>query len=208
MFSSPTPTLHSPSLSKRSESAKTFNEFYAQKQERQNTFRRRVGVDADKYFPPNLRSPSNEKVADAENDDNHLDANVKLYSIALKSPNDIVHNAKHNENEQDKIEILGSKNILSPLDTNRSYQDIHQMAVQEANQVHTTSERGIKLKRIIGALPRKANPFVQLPNGTAPIYQTADFTWEQRTRCMIISGLFVFTLMLVFVALLIFAGAE
>ena len=117
---------------------------------------------------------------------------------------------KKKENEKHKIVIHSAArlrddnielNINSP-----TYQELQVMAMWHAYNLRTSSDREIALKRIVGAQGPRVNPLILHPTGTLPLYQTDDFSYEQRTKCMAITGTAIVSVMVIFVAILTVMG--
>eukprot|EP01084_Bolivina_argentea_P263624 446270_1 len=180
-----------------SKSQSRYNEFYAKKKKQKLKKYQLKRSNTDKYLPPNLRSPTNEK---NDNMTNNSDANIKNYSIALKSPN-----ALNNErNNTIYIRPPDTSRTLPPNSArSNTYQEMNAFALQHSSQLYTSAEKEMALKRIVGAIASDDHIY---PTGVLPIYQTDGFTYEQRTHCMILTGGCVLSAMVIFVAILAFMG--
>lgn len=192
---------------------------------RRALLKHQISPDSEKYLPPHLRSPSatthrshrEHSVYRQEgkyDDEGGEEPNIKPYSIALKTPNTMVY-----QREEPKVAILSATNILRNIDqdirrndkfgvlspqrpdTARSitYQEKNDKARATAWKLHTSSEREIALKRILGAQTIERNPLHQSAIGTLRVYQTDGFSYEQRTSCIIMTGLCLATLFVIFV---------
>ena len=216
---SPKSPVFSPSLSK---SQSRYNDVYRERKRGLALFKHQISPDSEKYLPPHLRSPSattQKSFRDdypEENKHDHFEdePKIKPYSIALKTPNQMIY-----ANKEPKVAILSASKILRNIDQDIRRNDkfgvlspqrpdtARSMTYQEKNikgiatswNLQTSSEREIALKRILGAQMVGKNPLHQSAIGTLRVYQTDDFSYEQRTSCIILTGLCLATLFVIFV---------
>ena len=141
-----------------------YNAYYQKKKER-SKFLHRLSSNRQKY----LQTPN--KNLDENNSDNK--AKIKTYSIALKSPN------VKDDDIKSKIMIHSTKkindeaaDIVSTTTRSPTYQQTKLVALRSAYNLHTSSEKEIALKRILGVQHIKTSKFVQNPTGTLRVYQT------------------------------------
>ena len=185
----------SPSMLSISAKSK-YNEFYDKKKQLQKLSKHDIESNAEKYLPPNLRSARNSE------------SNTKSHPIALSPAYRENIDDKKEENEKHKIVIHSAARLRdNDIELNSpTYQELQVMAMQHAYNLRTSSDREIALKRIVGAQGSRVNPLILHPTGTLPLYQTDDFSYEQRTKCMAITGTAIVSVMVIFVAILTVMG--
>ena len=162
-----------------------YNEFYDKKKRREKLFKHRIKSNAEKYFPPNLRKSNNKKPQ-----------NVGTYSIELESPNQRQNKTEINNNNMNEEKKIGSP----------TYKELQIIAMEQASNLHTSSEKQLAMKKIVGAVSIRDNPLVDHISGTLPIYQTDDWSFEQRTTCVIIVGICIITIFVTGITILGFMG--
>lgn len=165
------------------------------KKRREKALRYKKQATSEKYLPPKFRS------------------NTQHTSIADTNNSASPTSSKPLQNDKLQVKVVAAEslhnlNLPAPvlLQSPSRHQDLEMAALQSALNLQTSSNKQIELKRKIGAAASSINRFILTPSGTAPLHQTESFSFRERTKLMVCTGVCVVAVMITFVAILAVMG--